>query len=906
MKLRFTIHYTTAWGESLHVVLTTKNRNGREQTQNVLMKTTDGNLWTAETTVMESRQQPTTSLVYYYQVENADGEVLRREWNLQHRAYPCDSAKNYVFPDNWRDIPLMYHLYCKVCRGNKWQAPTSLPAPSLPLYRKTVVLRISAPQLQEGESIAVCGNHPALGDWNPSRYLRMSALDDGDWMLSVNVDNVSLPLEYKFVVINDAKNELKCWEEGDNRSLQSSDLERFAEQNASIADGEVIVLHGGVLRVKEATWRAAGVAVPLFSLRTGQSFGVGDFGDLMRLGDWAAVVGMKVIQLLPINDTTSTHSWTDSHPYNIISTHALHPHYIDLEQLPELANRQERSAMNRQRRELNALDYSDYLTVDRVKGDYVNKVYAEHGDTIMDTDDYRAFYEQHEKWLLPYAAFCALRDHFGTARTADWQQYAEYDEDTVMVLAEKGSQLAENIRKVCFVQYELYRQLERAAGYLHSLGVSLKCDMGVSVCCDSVESWVHPEWFRSDMRLGTPPSSDEPMGQNWGLPPVTDEGMAMIVAALHHWEPFFDVVRIDHVVSLFRTWEIPKESLFASMGHFSPALPLSEDEISRYGLPFRKELFTTPFINDRIVERLFGIHAQFVRDTFLDKRAYGLYALKGDYNTQVKVREHFDGRNDENSQWIRDGLYQLCANVLFLEDPEQEGMYHPRFGAFHAPVYEVLDKDEKNAFMMLYNDFFYVRHNDYWRYKAQKKVETVVGATRMLVCAENLGLLPSCVDDVLDQWRVLTLEIQTMPKTSGYEFGHLNANPYRSVATFSTHDMSPMRLWWEEVPGRTQRYYATMMQKEGRAPQHLPAHLAEEIIARHLYCPSMLCILSLQDWLAMSGDLRGKDVWSERINAPYDSYNQWKYRMGITIDQLMEARMYNEKVKTMIERSKRI
>lgn len=207
--------------------------------------------------------------------------------------------------------------------------------------------------------------------------------------------------------------------------------------------------------------------------------------------------------------------------------------------------------------------------------------------------------------------------------------------------------------------------------------------------------------------------------------------------------------------------------------------------------------------------------------------------------------------------------------------------------------------------MRLYNNYYYQRHNIFWGDQAMRRLTEVFGDTRMLCCAEDLGMLPDCVAPVLDALRILTLEIQTMPKESGFEFTHLDGNPYRSVATFSTHDMSPLRLWWEESPERTQRYYVTMLQKQGRAPEHLPAHLAEEIIARHLYCPSMLCLLSLQDWLAMDSELRYKNPREERINVPSDSYNRWKYRMHITIEDLLKADRYNNKVRTMVTRSKR-
>ena len=318
-----------------------------------------------------------------------------------------------------------------------------------------------------------------------------------------------------------------------------------------------------------------------------------------------------------------------------------------------------------------------------------------------------------------------------------------------------------------------------------------------------------------------------------------------------------------------------------------------------------RDLFTRPFINDKVLERLFGVHAQYVRENFLVAQAYGLYGLRAEYDTQRKVQVCFEGRNDENSLWIRDGLYRLISNVLFLEDPRQPEMYHPRIGAWQEPVFEALTTEEKDAYMRLYNNFFYQRHNFFWGQNAVHRLKATVCQTQMLCCAEDLGMLPDCVSHVLDHLRILTLEIQSMPKQNGFEFSHLDGNPYRSVATISTHDMPPLRLWWEESPERTQRYYTTMLQKQGRAPEHLPAHLAEEIIARHLYCPSMLCLLSLQDWLAMDSELRSKHPREERINVPSDSYNRWKYRMHITIEELLQASKYNNKVKTMIQRSKR-
>ena len=874
MKLKFTIQYGTQWGESLHVVVSYLSLDGTKKTTNLLMLTDDGTQWSLETSAVESRQHPIESFSYHYQVEDEDGHVIRREWTMIPRIYHFDTSKNYVLSDLWRDLPIQYHLYSSAYITTKGLARDEQVKPiRVPLYRKTIIFRVSAPQLLKGQSLAIVGSHPALGDWNAARYLRMEYLGQHDWMLSVNVDAVLLPLEYKYVVIDDATNSLVAWEEGDNRTTDGL----LPPDVSAVPDGTVLVAYGENLRIKEKTWRVAGVVVPVFSLRSDYSYGVGDFGDLKRLVDWAVLTGMKVIQILPVNDTTVSHSWSDSYPYNIVSAFALHPHYLDLEAFGSLKDKSKMTAYHRQRRELNAVGYSDYEGVDRVKSAFIKDLFEERGKQTLESKEFKLWYDANKDWLEPYALIASQANQSGSAG-------------------------------ICFVQYCLHLQLKAAADYARSKGIVLKGDIPIGVNFNSVETQTHPKLFNLDSQTGAPPDAFSPNGQNWGFPTYNWNEKSIFSwwhRRLKWMSQYFDAFRIDHVLGFFRIWEVPGDAIFGVLGHFSPALPLTVSEIEYFGLPFRKDFMTRPFVNDRVIERLFGIHAQFVKENFLMARSYGLYDLKSEFNTQRKVRDYFEGRADENSLWIRDGLYRLISGVLFLEDPRQPNMYHPRIGVYNEPVFDALTNEEKDAFMRLYNNFFYQRHNFFWGGEATRRLTEVFGKTRMLCCAEDLGMLPDCVAPVLDYLRILTLEIQSMPKQNGFEFTHLDGNPYRSVATFSTHDMAPLRLWWEESPERTQRYYVAMLQKQGRAPEHLPAHLAEEIIARHLYCPSMMCMLSLQDWLAMDGELRSKNPREERINVPSDPYNRWKYRMHITIEELLKADKYNSKLRTMITRSKR-
>ncbi|MCR4582323.1 MAG: 4-alpha-glucanotransferase [Prevotella sp.] len=957
MKLSFSIEYGTQWGETLHVVVTYRSLDGTEKAYNLLMATQDGMRWTLETAVMESRQHPIATFTYFYQVENADGHVLRREWTGVPRCYHFDATKNYLMPDQWRDIPLQYHLYSNAYATMHGRAAgEQTEALRVPFYRKTILFRVSAPQLQKGQSLALVGSHPALGDWNPARYLRMEYMGRCDWMLSVNADALLMPIEYKYVVVDDKTNQLVSWEEGENRTTEGL-IE--GEQRDKVPDGTVLVAYGGGLRMKEQTWRAAGVCVPVFSLRSEQSYGVGDFADLKLLVDWCVETGMRVVQLLPVNDTTDNNTWNDSYPYNIVSAFALHPHYLSLEALGTLKSKARMTVYRRRRQELNALGYSDYLAVGRVKKEYVGELFAERGQQTLDSREFKEWFADNRDWLEPYALWRTggLRKKArgkikGAAQKINgveseinglefkingleseingvaFQTNGAASESNGAASAPKGAAAGTNAsvaetdtlkaELIYFVQFHLHRQLKAAADYAREKGVVLKGDIPIGVNRESVVTATHPELFHLDQQAGAPPDLFSHNGQNWGFPTYrwASEGGERLTSRMlrmeqwfHHrlrWmEQYFDAIRIDHVLGFFRIWEIPDEQLFGEMGHFSPALPMSAEEIGYFGLPFRKEMMTQPFVNDRIIDQLFGIHANYVRENCLEQRGYGLWRVKPAYATQRKIRELFEGRGDENSIWIRDGLYHLVANVLFVEDPQQAEMYHPRIGAIREPVFDALGADEKDAYLRLYNNYFYQRHNFFWGSVGIRRLTDIFGQTPMLCCAEDLGMVPDCVGHVLDQLRILSLEIQTMPKQQGFEFAHLDGNPYRSVCTISTHDMAPLRLWWEESPERTQRFYVTMLQKEGRAPEHLPAHLAEEIIARHLYCPSMFCILSLQDWLAMDAELRSKNPREERINTPSDAYNQWKYRMHLTLEQLIAASRYNNKVKTMITRSKR-
>ena len=332
---------------------------------------------------------------------------------------------------------------------------------------------------------------------------------------------------------------------------------------------------------------------------------------------------------------------------------------------------------------------------------------------------------------------------------------------------------------------------------------------------------------------------------------------------------------------------------------------MTREEIESYGLRFDEDRYTRPFITDWTLDRMFHERADEVKDKYLDRLDDERYQMKPEYDTQRKVEQAFKGVTEEKEIWLRDGLYALISDVLFLRDHKDPNKFHPRIGVQLDFIYEQLWDNDKYNFNRLYNDYFYRRNNQFWYQEAMKKMPKLTQATRMLVCAEDLGMVPDCVPWVMNQLRILSLEIQSMPKDDTVRFGHLSRNPYRSVCTISTHDMSTLRQWWDEDYERTQDYFNSMLHRSGAAPHPLPGWLAKEIVSRHLTSPSMLCLLSLQDWLSIDENLRLADADAERINIPANPRHYWRYRMHLTIEQLLAASDFNQTVKELVKNSGR-
>ena len=891
MTVQFNIEYKAMFGEQIVVNIQTE-----EGELKLPLETTDGERWACDWCV----ESPEKSYTYYYSVER-EGRAVKTEWLMIKHQLEVNAKKAaaYTLYDHWKAMPEDAYLYSSAftdCINH--QVPQVMKPET---GSKIVRLIVRAPQLRDGERLGVLGADKALGAWDVQKILPMTQHTYNEWVADIDATHLEgSHLEFKFVAFRNAKNEL-LWENSMNRTVDLPEM-KAGELVSYELDQAFFALYNRKL---------AGTQVPVFSLRTRKSAGIGDFGDLKTMIDFVASTGQKVLQLLPINDTTITHTWTDSYPYSCISVFAIHPQYADLHALPELKDAKARAEAEKTRAELNALDKIDYEKVNDFKINYLRQIFNQEGEKMMKTAEYKAFFQDTELWLVPYAQYSYLRDKNGTADFNQWPDHQVWDEAERKALADPKTAAYKNVAFFYFVQFVLDRQMQEAHEHAKAKGVILKGDIPIGVNRNGCDVWTEPKYFNLNGQAGAPPDDFSANGQNWGFP--TYNWFEMLKDGCQWWNRrfqnmarYFDAYRIDHVLGFFRIWEIPVHSVHGLLGQFAPALAMSREEIESYGLHFQEDRFTRPFITDWVLDRMFHERAGEVKEKYLDRLDDERYQMKPEVDTQRKVEALFADVTNEKELWLRDGLYALISDVLFVRDHTNPGVFHPRISAQLDFIYESLYDNDKAAFNRLYNDYFYRRNNQFWYQEAMKKLPKLVQATRMLVCAEDLGMVPDCVPWVMDELKILSLELQSMPKDPSVKFGHLSRNPYRSVCTISSHDMPTLRMWWDENIQRTQEYYNTMLYRQGPAPHPLPGWLASDIISRHLTSPSMLCILSIQDWLATDEALRLPDADAERINIPANPKHYWRYRMHLNIEDLAADKRFVQSITEMISQSGRV
>lgn len=892
MTLHFYLRFSTKFGQTIFISGNTGALGNNDFSKAFPIQYLNDQLWHGSITIDPAKDDTT---IRYKYILREEGKPETVEFG-DDRMIAVDSiaADEIVLTDTWNftgetENAYFTQAFQEVLLKNQKAAAKPAKAPK----GYTHDFRVKAPVLKADEVICITGSGEALNNWATEAPVLLHKAATW-WEAKLNLSKENFPLTYKYGVYNTKLKQFVAFESGDNRTLIGD-----------AAKKKVTVCHDGFVRINYTPWRGAGVAVPVFSLKSKNSFGTGEFTDLKLLVDWAKKTGLKLIQVLPLNDTTATHTWKDSYPYAAISAFALHPLFLNVEKLAGTAHAAIVKPLKKKQQQLNELADMDYDSVIKFKLLAIKEIYAAKKEVFLNDTAYFEFFELNRHWLVPYASFCFLRDKYKTSEFSKWKTNSTYDENAIQRLVSPSQKHYDEIAVHYFTQYHLHLQLKEATAYAHKNGIVVKGDIPIGIYRNSVDAWMAPGLYNMDAQAGAPPDDFAVKGQNWGFP--TYNWQAMQADDFRWWRQrfeqmsnYFDAFRIDHILGFFRIWSIPLHAVEGIMGRFDPAIPLHINELFERNISYEWHRYTRPFINEEVLQQFFGDAVNEVKANYLDG-----YELKEAFNTQRKVEDHFTLLNDSDNH-IKYGLFNLISNVILFEEENAQGLkFHFRFGMDQTLSFHYLDAHSKEQLKELYINYFFRRQDDFWKAEAMNKLPGLKRSTNMLICGEDLGMVPACVPDVMWQLGILSLEIQRMPKQTSSEFFHPNDAPYMSVVTPSTHDMSTIRGWWEEDRVKTQRFYNTIMGRYGEAPYFCEAWVNKEIVLEHLFSPAMWSVMQLQDWMGINTGIRRSNPNEERINVPANPNHYWRYRMHITLEELLQADEFNEEVKTYVANSGR-
>jgi 4-alpha-glucanotransferase len=894
MKLHIYLKFSTLPGQQLKILGNIQALGGNIPDRAIYMQYVSNKCWKISVDVSSQSISNNKELSYYFMLEDKTGLINQDFGN--HRSIEFSNLQNETcIIETWNDLGAIENTFYTTPFKRIFNHHTNEIIPEKKLTEHTRLIAVT-PFLYDGEALGLIGNTAALGNWKVSKFLPMH-FNGKHWYHDLSIDETSTSIEYKYIVADSDGNFLR-YENGENRTLLYPN---------TVA--KKMFVNDGYARLETHAWKGAGVAIPVFSLRTKMGLGVGEFNDIKMLVDWAKKVSLKMVQLLPVNDTTSNHNFLDSYPYAAISAFALHPLYINLEAIAGKKYMHLIESIVQQKEKLNELKAVDYDAVMKLKWNALEFLYDAMNKDVFKSKSYQEYFKQNVHWLKPYAAYCYLRDLNGAADPSKWGKYSTYNVELIAELENKEPAIKYEIEKYYFIQYQLHLQLKEAHDYANKQGIVLKGDIAIGVHRNGVDAWMAPALYHLDMQAGAPPDDFAVSGQNWGFPTynwktMRDDGFAWWKQRFMQMSYYFDAFRIDHILGFFRIWSIPAHAVEGIMGHFVPAIPVHRNEFENKGIFFETDRFCKPYINDAVIHQMAAGNETAIKHFlyYVD----GSYIFKEEFNTQRKIDFYFATiKSTEQHDVLKQQLFNLHSNVILWKDENDHNAFHFRFNAADTISYAHLDNHLKHGLWELYVDYFFKRQDAIWKVEAMEKLPALKLATDMLICGEDLGLVPGCLPGVMKTLGFLSMEVQRMPKATNVNFfDPVNAN-YLTVVTPSTHDMSTIREWWEEDRGKSQQFYNDQLGQYGIAPHYAEPFIVRAVILQHLWSPAMWAVFQLQDLFGMDKHIRLENPAEERINVPGDSKHYWQYRMHVNIEDLIHEDEFNGELLEMIQKSGR-
>lgn len=636
-----------------------------------------------------------------------------------------------------------------------------------------------------------------------------------------------------------------------------------------------------------------GVAVPLFSLRSEKACGVGDLFDLVALAKWCAQVGLDLIQILPLNDTGR-----NSSPYSACSAFALNPIYIHL---PAVEGSAAFVAEIAGACELyNAKSQIAYHEIYTFKLSLLRQIFNNRRAQISEDALFTTWCDDNP-WVHGYVAYCVQK---GVHDQRPWREWGRYLDPTPDDFDQIWRDHAEDCAFYAWVQYALEQQFRRVIKALNRLGVRLKGDIPILIDEDSADVWAERRFFDLRHRAGAPPDMFGELGQNWGFPCYNWEALE---ATDYEWwrrrlsqaAKFYHAYRIDHVLGFFRIWQVPEAEVTGVFGSFEPDVALSISALQKASGLTAEQLrqLAAPRVAGRALRGRMDAGALREIEPYLQPVADDAESV----TLAPELGESAITRLDI-SEAARQALLAIYRDRVFLPAEGRKTALTPCWYGLQSGRFAALPEGARRGIGELVEQN-QLKREALWEKTGRVRLKVMAEHADMLVCAEDLGVIPRCVPGVLESLAVYGLRVDRWTKhfsKAGEPYFTPAEFPRLSVVTTSTHDTSTLRGWWEELH-LDRRAYFRFIGAVGECPEFLTTELTAAIIRRAFAANAAFCIIPLPDLFALHYDLRTETPEEERVNVPGAvSEGNWSWRMKISLEHLLEYDAFNAYVERLV------
>lgn len=682
--------------------------------------------------------------------------------------------------------------------------------------------------------------------------------------------------------------------------------------------------------VKNSLEKITGVVVPLGALYSKENPVIGCYSDLIPFAQICKNAGLKLIQLLPVNDTG-----TQSSPYSGLSAFALHPIYICIK---EINGFKELYAENKVFS--NAYDdfcknnkYSlryDYDSILNTKISLLKSLYelTAAGKT-GNPDDELAKFIKSNSWVKTYAVYKNLKWNYMQAGWKSWHKEDQFKSPEEIEKLWNTKAFKKEHLFYAWCQMIASTQFSNSVQAVHDAGILLKGDMPILMNEDSCDTWAHPEFFNQNLRAGSPSDGENPSGQNWGFPTYNWKNLE---AADYSWwkdrlknaARYYDAYRLDHILGFFRIWAIPETDCNALNGHTDPYTSFKKADLYELGFDDdRIRWLSQPHIPTSVVEditwnreiahQILELLCEQIGNEELWLFKKSISGSQEIWNISFKSIVNEDAENR-----IKSKLVEYWSNKTLLEVSKNK--FVPLWTYGQSTSWKSLNEKEKENLTELFENLN-KKNEKLWKKQADDIFTAITSEIKMIPCGEDLGVGIECVPKTMKAHKILGLRVvRWCRKWDEKDQPYVDFKDYEplSVTTTSVHDSSTIREWFEGIENGELRMEngeslplapaagaSSATPSSGDTPQRpvFSPEVAYTILKNCAQSASMWYIPPLQDFLYMNKKYWLSTAAEERINVPgtVTKFN-WTYRIPVSLEDLSSDNELIEKIKKISKR----